>query len=145
MTDSASLQVLYISDEAYQVLVRDARMLGYIRGETARGLADYVAFLMTCRMTDARPPEVRELDQDMLDSHVTPEWHIHEPRLRRKLKLTEYTLTLAAAHAIALGIAYPRSMGIADAPCVTELPACMSILLEAVGTEWVDVKVVQDG
>jgi hypothetical protein len=143
MTDNDSLRVLYVSDEAYGELTMQARMLGFVHGETARGLADYVAFLMTCTMTDARPPDVAELDTVLLNEHTSPEWRMHEPRLRRKLKLTDDTLTLAAAHALSLGIAYPRSMGIEGAPCITDTTACVSALLEAIGTEWVDVKVRQ--
>jgi hypothetical protein len=48
MTDEA-IYTLYISDDAYDELVLQARMMSYVHGtETAKGLSAYIAFLVTC-------------------------------------------------------------------------------------------------
>lgn len=144
MTDSA-MYTLYISNDAADELVLQARMLGYSHStERARGISAYIAFLMTCDIQDARPEEVRAQDAELLANHITPEWRLYGPRVRHKVKLSTPTLIEGAAHALRLGIAYPASARIQGAPVMTDLVQCMSALLEAIGTEWLDVKVKQD-
>lgn len=142
--DSA-MYTLYISNDAFDELVLQARMMGYVHGtETAKGLNAYIAFLMTCDIHDARPEDVREQDAELLATHTTPEWRLYSPRVRRRIKLSDATLIEGAAHALRLGIAYPASWCIQGAPVMTDLTQCMSALLEAIGTEWLTVKVKQD-
>lgn len=134
MSDSASAYTLYISDEAFQQLETQARMLGYVSSDTARGMHKFIEFLMTCSMSDARPDEIRD----------TPEWHLYAPRFRRRFKLSERTLTRSAAHCLALGIAYHPSQRIRNAPTCLDFVRCISALLEAIGTEWVSVRTQDD-
>jgi hypothetical protein len=144
MTDSATY-TLYISNDAFDELVLQARMLGYSHGtETAKGLSKYIAFLMTCDMHDARPDYIREQDIDLLRSGASPEWRLYTPRVRRKVKLSTQTIVEGAAHAFRLGIAYPSIMHVQGAPSLADATQCMSALLEAIGTEWVSPKVRQD-
>jgi hypothetical protein len=144
MTDSATY-TLYISNDAFDELFLQARMLGYVHGtERAKGISAYIAFLMTCDIQDARPEEVRVQDAELLANHITPEWRLYGPRVRHKVKLSDTTLIEGAAHALRLGIAYPNAARIQGAPVMADLVQCMSALLEAIGTEWLDVKVKQD-
>jgi hypothetical protein len=144
MTDSA-LYTLYISNDAFDELFLQARMLGYVHGtERAKGISAYITFLMTCDIQDARPEEVRAQDAELLANHITPEWRLYAPRVRHNVKLAMPTLIEGAAHALRLGISYPATARIQGAPVMTDLVQCMSALLEAIGTEWLDVKVKQD-
>jgi hypothetical protein len=144
MTDEA-IYTLYISDDAYDELVLQARMMSYVHGtETAKGLSAYIAFLVTCDIQDARPDYIREQDAELLLAGTSPEWHLYSPRVRRRVKLSTHTLIEGAAHAFRLGIAYPSIMYVQGAPSLADAAQCMSALLEAIGTEWLRVKVKQD-
>lgn len=129
---------LYISDEAYDVLMHQARMFGYIRGSTAKGLAQYIEFLMTCDMQDNRPPDVQVSDDDMLSVSMAPMWHRHSPRIQRSVKLSQQAMVKAGTHCLVLGIIKgpPTLIG---GLSLLDPNRCMSALLEAIGTEWVKV------
>lgn len=139
---SSRVQTLFISDPAYDTLVRMARMSGKVNPDNytnARGMSTFIEFLMGCQMRDARSPDIREVDSMLLEAGMAPEWRLYSPRVRRRIKLTEQALTEATAHCLALGIAYPPAKGISGAPTIHNRAQCMSALLEAIGTEWVDV------
>lgn len=142
-TERATFRTLFLSDEAYNHLAQQASLSGFVTltKYTTRGMEAYIAYLMRCHMSDARPPDVRVQDADMLSVGMAPDWRIHWPRAPHKIRVTQDTLILGAAHCLTLGIAYAPARRILNAPTFHDLVPCMSALLEAIGSELVDVKV----
>lgn len=137
-------RTLYISDPAYEELVRQARQAGYITRSTANGLSRYLQWLLTnCVFDDTRPEAVKALDTDMLSAHMAPEWRLHSPRLPRQVCLSNAALTNAAVQAAALGMAFAPVKRLLGAPTFYDDVQCAGILLEALGTSWVKEHILE--
>lgn len=133
--------VLYITDEAYYMLVDVGRRLGFQHGrDNAKGIHHYFEWIVRQQLVDNRPPEIREYDHEMLEAGMSPEWRLYSPRRRRKVTLTRDALVDASKWAMLLGIAYVPSRRIVGAPTYVDGPQCMAAVLEAVGTGWIKVE-----
>lgn len=139
ISSDAVSRTVHVSDEAYDTLMAHARAAGYINGDIrARGMSRYVAYLMTCDMQDVRPLDVRVQDAKLIRAGYTPEWRMYSPRRPRILQIAPVTLTEASVHCVRLGIAY-ADRTLIGAPAYWNGLQCLSALLEAIGTEWVEV------
>ena len=133
-------RTLYISDPAFNELVRRARIAADIQGKSNIGLSQYVErILMHSHFIDARPPDVRAQDAGMLSVFMAPEWRLHSPRLPRHIGLSNDALVRATTYAVALGMAFSPSKRILGAPTYFDDVHCAAVLLEALGTGWVEI------
>lgn len=139
MTISASTKrTLFISDEAYDELIKQGTWRGYIKGtHTAKGISALIKYLMSCDLEDTRPEDVKAQDEVMLENGIAPDWRLYAPRKRRNIELDDDTMFLAAAHCARLGLAYAPAKRILHAPTFMDANACMAALLEAIGTNWI--------
>lgn len=143
---SGQMRALYISDEAWQRLASMALDAQYVtRTDAPRGIGAYIEWLMaSCTFEDARPLEVREQDESMLEAGYAPEWRMYGPRRKRNVKLTVEALALASVEAMTLGLAYPPVRRMIGAPTYLDTEQCMSAILEALGTEWLALELKQN-
>lgn len=138
-SDGAVPRTLFVSDEAYDNLILMARKAGYVKGtQTAKGLRHYVEHIMQCDMQDARPEDVRSQDAALRSAGYAAEWRMYSPRKRRTVKLTQATLFHASVQCVTLGITHLDRILIGAPDCIN-LQQCMSALLEAIGTDWVQI------
>jgi IS5 family transposase len=132
-----SIRVLFISDEAWQRLHTLSEEAGYANRSTKRqhGFSDFVADILHRKLIDSRPDDIRSQDAEMLAANMSPEWILHSPRLRRSVRANIRTLIRASVQAYDLGIAASPSNS-ANLPSLLDSTACLSRILEAVGTGW---------
>lgn len=117
-----------------------ARRLDFIKSPTnAYGMSTFIEHVVTLPMEDSRPDDVRSQDADMLQAGYAPEWRQYTPLKRRGVTLTQDTLVRAAVLAVQLGIAYPPERRMIGAPTYIDGPKCLSSILEAIGTDWIEV------
>jgi hypothetical protein len=132
-------RTLYISDPAYLELVRRARVHGDVKSSANIGMSKYLEWLLLHHdFRDTRPEDVRALDVDMLSAFVAPEWRLHSPRLARHVSLSYEALAKASVWATMLGMAYAPAKRIVGAPTFYDDVLCAAVLLEALGTGWVE-------
>lgn len=137
-------RTLYISDPAYAELVRQARQAGYITSSTTNRLSQYLQWLLTnCVFDDTRPEAVKALDADMIAAYMAPEWRLHSPRLPRQVCLSNEALSNAAVQAATLGMAFHPAKRMLGAPTFFDDVQCAAILLEALGTSWVQEHILE--
>jgi hypothetical protein len=135
---------LYISDPAHAELVQRARLAGYIQSDANIGLSRYLdVLLLKGHFTDARPMHVRAQDDGMLAAFMAPEWRLHSPRLPRHIGLSNDALVRATTYAVSLGMAFSPSKRMLGAPTYFDDVHCTAVLLEALGTGWVEVQLVE--
>lgn len=141
----ARMRALYLSDEAYDGLHERAKARGYIRDTATvnRGLHKYVEWVTRQQLHDGRPEYVRDMDAELLSQQQSPEWRNGGARRRRAIKLDGDTMVRACVWATKLGLAYPPYKRIMGAPTFYDPEPCMSALLEALGTDWIDIEVVE--
>ena len=145
MADLGQVVTLYISDDAYNVLVEQARMAGFVKSDIARGMSGYIEWLMLhCTFTDTRPDDVKQADRDMMSQGYAPEWRMYGPRRRRNIKLSAGAMATASAEAVSLTIAHHPARRMLGAPSYMDGPACMSAILEALGTDWLKAEVTNE-
>jgi hypothetical protein len=134
----ATTRTLYVSDEAWAVLAQQAQIAGFVsNSEAPRGIGEYIEWLVrNCEFEDTRPDDVREQDDAMRSAGYAPEWRLYSPRRKRNVKLTADALALASVEALTLGMATYPVRRLIGAPTYIDDSACMSALLEALGTEW---------
>lgn len=138
---------LYISDEAYDTLCEQARLAGHIHPSNytnSKGIRHYVEWLVRQRLIDNRPPYIRETDQEMLNEGMSPEWRLYGPRRRRTMVLTDATLVDASKWAMLLGIAYTPHRRIIGAPTYLDGAQCVAAILEAIGSNWIQIEVISN-
>jgi hypothetical protein len=133
------LRTLFISDEAYARLNKLAQEAGFINKDNvvSRGIARYITHIMrnSNLLRDTRPDHVRDNDEDMIGAGIMPEWTQYAPRKRRCIALNDITLTRACAAAYLLHITSVHKLE--GAPDMFSGRQCLSILLEAIGTDWI--------
>jgi len=137
---------LYVSDEAYDELYKQARYRGLVAADAVgtRSLHRYIEWLMQHPLEDVRPQSIRDADTDMLEQGMSPEWRMYGPRRRHKITLTDDTIVQACAWAVLLGIAYAPARRVTGAPTFLDAAQCVAAVLEAIGTGWIDVRSKQE-
>jgi len=136
-------RTLYISDEAWDGLHERAKARGYLTGTTCKGLRHYVEWAMRQRLSDGRPQHVRDMDAELLSQQQSPEWRNGGARKKRTLLLDGNTMVHGSTWATLLGLAHAPYKRIMGAPTFYDAEPCMSALLEALGTDWIDIEVVE--
>jgi hypothetical protein len=130
----------YISNPAYDEIVYRAVAGLYVKPglRVARGLSVFIEDLSKCALSDARPPDIRELDRLRQLDRRMGYWSMEEPRIPRSLELSMPTLARFLMHAFRLGMATnnPRMRG---GPRQNSLFSATSAVLEAIGTKWITV------
>lgn len=133
---------LYMSEEAYLRLCELATEYGYLNvgNQTAKGIARFIEdVLADARLVDERPPEMQEEDAERKQNGYAGVWQMYSPRTRRRMKLSDDSLINASAWAVRLGIASTHPGQWLGAPQFVEGPQCMSLLLEAIGSDWIGI------
>lgn len=132
------MRVLHISDEAWQCLHETSTELGYDKRTSKHhhGFCDFIAFVLRKRLLDNRPDDIKAQDEELLAADIMPEWYIHTPRMRRSVRVTNDTLVQASIQAYRLGIACEPHVKRMFQPTVLDSVACLSRILEALGTGW---------
>lgn len=148
----ATIRTLYISDEAYQKLKELAHEAGAISnpqdqepdGCHARGISSYIASIFTNyrhHLQDTRPQHIKDMDAELNEAGHASEWIKYTPSRARHIKVSLATLVQACATANALGMStFDDSRRLKGAPSMFDGPRCLSLILEALGTEWITLK-----
>jgi hypothetical protein len=134
--------VIFLSDGAYEGLVKLAREAEYIRGEQrSRGLSKFMYALVTINPTtnlwlDKRPASIKEILLEELEEGLFPTWDKGDRRWPRPLGV-EYTLLPRAAElALELGVIKSNAPGLRGRGDRLTVSALSSQFWEAVGIGW---------
>jgi len=145
MTSSSAnkpeISFLYISDEAWEGLVTQARQANYVRGERVWGLTKWMIALLLANPStemweDKRPRPIQEGIEDMLERGALPSWDMGDYRRARCLSgFPVEARNLSAQLALNMGILKAVSFKRA-----TVTSTLASQLWEAIGLKWLSPK-----
>jgi hypothetical protein len=132
---------LFLSDEAYDGLVAQARKVGFVRGvERSKGVGPYMRALLELNPTgpewrDTRPEWASALDIPNLEEGQLPIWDKGDARILRRFG-GSVILDRAAILAYDLGIVKSNTPGLRGRGDRFSVPALVSQFWEAVGLKW---------
>lgn len=132
----------YVSDSAYQGLIQQAVQLQYVSPGSQRqdGISGYVCALSECELFDARPEDIRELDETLLNDHRLPYWSSEETRRPRFLDINLEANIRFYLHALRLRmLVLDRIILGGKGPIRGSLESTTGYVLEAIGIGWAGV------
>lgn len=130
---------LYVSDTAYQQLIKMAVNCGYVKKNYTNcvGLSDFLNRLSYVEFVDTRPDSIKDIHRRALARETQPLWALgNELKISRMLGLSEEAMRNYAETALSLGIVIRRRLANAG-QSKRSLISITANTLEAIGIEWI--------